>query len=225
MLILPCGAAVIEGDTHISAWVAKQNKLTIAEKYLSPFRKFVPVGGTVVDVGAMIGDHTMTYADWVGPGGKVHAFEPNPEAFECLAYNMRDLDQVVAYKFGLSDQAGTCKLNLSPNAGASHLSNEEGEIKMIALDDLDLASLHFLKIDAEGFETRILSGARETLHHLCPAMLIEVNEGALVRAGSCRDELLGLIHLMGYDFTITDPKLKFTDAQYDVICTKQDSLA
>lgn len=224
MLILPCGVAVIEGDTHVSTWVAKQKKLTIAEKYLAPFRKFVPVGGTVVDAGAMIGDHTATYAEWVGPNGYVYAFEPNPEAFECLSYNMRNLQQVRVYEFGLSDSHEMCKLNLSPNAGASHLSNELGTVIMLTLDNLPFNRMDFLKIDAEGFETRILNGAKETIDRFRPAMLIEVNDGALIRASSSRDELLGLIDSMGYGVTITDSRLTFSDAQYDVICTPEVSL-
>lgn len=222
MLILPCGVAVIEGDTHVSAWVAKQKKLAIAEKYLAPFQKFVPVGGVVVDAGAMIGDHTATYAEWVGPHGSVHAFEPNPEAFECLAYNMRNLPQVQLYKFGLSDHARRCKLHLSPNAGASHLSNDFGIVATLTLDDLSLASLDFLKMDAEGFETRILNGAKETIARCHPVMLIEVNEGALDRASSSRYELLTLIDSMGYGVRITDSKLKFTDMQYDVLCVPKN---
>lgn len=218
MLILPCGIAVIKGDTHISEWVTQEKKLTIASKYLAQFRTFIPIGGTVVDAGAMIGDHTATYAEWVGPTGNVYAFEPNPEAFECLEYNMRNLLQVSVHEYGLSDRIESYKLNLLTNAGASYLSNEPGTATTLTLDSLSLTSLDFLKIDIEGFETRMLQGAKETIARFHPVMLIEVNSGALIRASSSRNELLSLIKSLGYNLTITDNTSQLTDPQYDVIC-------
>lgn len=226
MLILPCGVAVVEGDTHVSAWVAKQKKLAIAESYLAPFRKYVPFGGTIVDVGAMIGDHTVTYAEWVGPMGVVHAFEPNPAAFECLRFNTQNLAQVMIYNLALANFEGSCTLHPSPNAGASYVSKEWGEVGALMLDSMGggFDSLDFLKIDAEGFETFILEGAQEIVSRCRPVMLLEVNEGALVRAGSSRDKLLGFVNSLGYSIKITAPKLKFTDLQYDVLCVPEPSV-
>lgn len=215
--ILPFGVMVIDGDTHVSRWVEQEGRLRIAEKYLKPFRKYVPVGGTVVDAGAMIGDHTATYADWVGPEGSVICFEPNPEAFECLKYNI-GTEKAELCDQALSDKYYFSSLVISDNAGASYLCDKLGAVQTIQLDGLKLNRLDFLKLDIEGFETRALRGARETIARLRPVMLIEVNEGALIRAGSSREELLKTIR--GYDYwaAITEKGLSFSDPQYDVIC-------
>nr|MDT0665673.1 FkbM family methyltransferase [Micromonospora sp. DSM 115978] len=41
-------------------------------------KSVVPVGGTVFDVGANAGVYSVHAARLVGPGGRVHAFEPVP---------------------------------------------------------------------------------------------------------------------------------------------------
>ncbi|WP_233247757.1 FkbM family methyltransferase [Caulobacter endophyticus] len=45
----------------------------------------VKPGMTVVDVGANLGYFTLLMADLVGAGGRVHAFEPNPQIATLLA--------------------------------------------------------------------------------------------------------------------------------------------
>lgn len=217
--MLPFGVMVIEGDTHVSKWVEESGTLKIAEKYLSAFRKYIPVGGVVVDGGACIGDHTVTYADWVGENGAVLAFESNPEAYKCLCINTDHLSQVSRMDIGLSDSYGSLKMAVLENAGASHLIYSEGDIPTVAMDEyLGCGRLDFLKLDIEGFETRALRGGKKTIERFKPVMLIEVNKGALVRAGSSREELLDLIRQYGYTPSITEPKIKWSDPQYDVLC-------
>lgn len=216
MKILPCGVAVVEGDTHIAKWVEQSNTLKIAAAMLEPFKQYVPEGGIVYDIGANIGDHAATYAEWVGIHGVVYAFEPNPTAFECLEFNSRP--PIMPMQVALSDKDGLTSLVISDNVGASHLVDVEGTIPTFALDHIDLQSPNFIKIDVEGYETKVLRGGVECITNCKPVMLIEVNEGALVRAGSSVAELLDLIESYGYNMRITDASLKYTYPQYDIIC-------
>jgi FkbM family methyltransferase len=218
MKILSNGIAVIEGDTHISKWVKDSNTLRIAEEMLAPFKKYVLPGDTVIDIGASIGDHTVTYADWVGDKGMVVAFEPNPEAYLCLLHNTKHVHQVLTVSLGLSDSESSVSLVRLANSGASYLSNNSGDVKVTTLDDFEFEGVSFIKIDAEGYETRILRGAKETIERNTPVMLIEVNQGALERSGSSADELLGVIRELGYSPEMTDARLNWDDPQYDVIC-------
>lgn len=216
--ILPNGIAVIEGDTHISAWVEQSGTLRIAEAELTPFRKYIPKCGVVVDCGAAIGDHTATYADWVDLCGRVYAFEPNPEAYECLVKNTEAMPQVTAFRCGLSDVKGLTGVSISPNAGASFL--QDGvypKTSLVTLDDFSLTP-DFIKIDVEGYEPKVLRGAADTINRSRPVMLIEVNTGALERTGSSRDELLKMISDLDYRAKITDNRIKWDDPQYDILC-------
>lgn len=212
------GVAVLDIDTHISKWVEEHGTLKIAEKFLRPFQQYIPVGGTVFDIGACIGDHTVTYAEWVGPNGSVVAFEPNPEAYKCLSHNTASLPQVLTVHDGLSDVDAIVSIKVLDNAGASYLLETEGDIYVGPLDYYEYDRVDFIKIDVEGYEVKVLKGASETINKCRPVMLIEVNSGALERSGSSATELLDLLVSMKYSIEITDPRIPWTAPQYDVVC-------
>jgi FkbM family methyltransferase len=222
MKILPCGVAVIEGDTHISKWVEDARSISIADIYLHQFRTLIRPGSSVIDAGAMIGDHTSFYAK---QNCVVFAFEPNPQAFECLEYNTRNLENVSSFNCALSNCQEEIDISILENAGASYLQRglDGGvKVKALPLDYFAIEDVSFVKIDVEGFEPYVLLGANKTISEYRPFMLIEVNSAALERVGSSRNELLDLIDLMGYNWRITDRKISVGDPQYDVICTPRN---
>lgn len=218
MKILPNGIAVVDGDTHISKWVEEHGTLAIAEDMLKPFEKYVPRGSTVIDAGANIGDHTVTYSKWVGSDGWVMAFEPNPIAYECLLHNTERLDNVVPITAGLSDKTSTVSVASDANVGASYLVEDGTEINTSPLDFYEFKKVSFIKIDVEGYEARVLKGARVTIAKYRPVMLIEVNCSALHRAGSSVTELFNLLHEMDYMLVASDPRIDWSAPQYDILC-------
>lgn len=218
MKILPNGVAVIEGDSHISKWVEQHGTLAIAEDMLKPFKKYVPEGTTVVDAGANIGDHTVTYSRWVGREGMVAAFEPNDVAYECLVHNTSELSNVLQINTGLSDSFKMAGLIADTNAGASYMTEEGMNANTAQLDFYEFRNVSFIKIDVEGYEVKVLKGAKVTTAKYRPVMLIEVNYSALVRAGSCVRELFDLIHSMDYMIEMTDPRIDWLEPQYDILC-------
>lgn len=217
---LPNGIAVIDGDTHISAWVQEHNTLEIARDMLLPFKQYIPENGTVIDVGASIGDHTITYAEWVGPTGLVAAFEVNPRAYECLQHNTKDLPQVLPIKTGLSDVDGKVVLVELDNSGATYLSNGKSKTKVpvTTLDSYEFKNVNFIKIDVEGYEVKVLEGSRKTIEESRPVMLVEVNRAALERAGTSAERLFEVLAELGYSMEITDSRIPWSDPQYDIIC-------
>jgi FkbM family methyltransferase len=219
VIITDFDVAILDGDTHISRWVLESRSLRIAEPFLKPFAKHMWPGRSIVDAGAMIGDHTLIYSEWVSQGGQVFAFEPNPEAFECLEYNMRGKTHVHCLNHGLADSSSMYGLNLDPNVGASHLS-EDGSVPVPVrpLDDLDLPPIGFMKIDVEGFETRLLRGAVKTIEKYRPVILSEVNHGALEKAGTSAVELLASLKMLGYQISIAQNNCKWNSPQYDILC-------
>lgn len=231
MIITPHGFAVLENDTHISKWVqlkgTLENERVFIERYVAPHLKLE--GGTIIDVGAFIGDHTMTYSRLVGPKGMVLAFEPNPEAFACLQYNAIDVAEhpnVVVLNHALGDSAGTATLVPSPNAGASHLTlSDKGGVSVRTLDSSylgipELPPVKLIKIDAEGFEERILLGATRVISDHSPAVFYEVNHGALARNHTTADRVKTLLKSFGYNnFLLLDAKNE-REEQYNVLATK-----
>jgi FkbM family methyltransferase len=227
MKILDTGVAVLEKDSHVSRWVEQnEGKLDIAVPLLTPFRHLIPEGGAVIDVGAMIGDHTITYAQWVGPKGIVHAFEPLWAAFVCLVHNMTTYPQVAPYCLALGAQNGIVRIHREENAGRSWLAEEGTQVPMMTLDIFQPARLDFLKIDAEGCEPAILRGGRETIAKFKPAMLVEVNAFMLEKQGETIATLVNLLDNYGYTYRTAEeglmpapePSKEELPIQCDLIC-------
>jgi FkbM family methyltransferase len=205
-------AKIIEGDTHICKWIEDSGRLDHDQNMLP---LLIPhLRGTVLDIGAFVGDHTTFYARHAD---RVLAFEPNPEAFECLAYNTGDLANVSFHEVGLGARSGTASLVPHANAGMATLRSGD-EISIITLDSLSLPSVTFIKIDAEGWECDILEGARATIARCRPAMLIEVNAGALKLHGRSAGELLTMLGGMQYVMRNIYAEQPMSGTQFDMLC-------
>jgi len=83
---------------------------------------------------------------------------------------------------------------------------EEGEVVPLGkLDDFQLERVDFIKIDVEGFESKVLEGAAETIERCRPIMYIE-NDRADKSA-----ELIQRLFNMGYRLWWHTPPLFSTD--------------
>lgn len=110
----------------------------------------------------------------------VHAFEPSPDTFACLEYNLaaRSITNVVCHACALGASPSTATMALDAenaaraNTGARHVV-VGGEIAVVTIDSLALPELDFLKLDIEGSEFAALQGARETLRRCRPVVLVE----------------------------------------------------
>lgn len=223
MTITDFGIAVVKGDSHLSKWVIEQRRLDVARGFVMLFKKYIPEGGVVADIGACLGDHTVTYSELVGERGMVHAFEPNPVALECLQHNMRHLANVKVHGHALGDWNTMARysVNQSDNLGASNLvETKEGGVFILTLDTVadEWHRLDFIKMDAEGFEPLILDGAKETINKLRPVMLIEINRKCLGSYGHTPDSLKKRITDLGYSIQPAEPHYDMNADQVDVLC-------
>lgn len=221
MKILPSGLAVVESDSHLSRWIEEAGTLAVADKFLRQFAQYIPKGGVACDVGACLGDHTATYLSMVGPDGTVHAFEPNPEAYQCLAHNMAQHHNVCLYPIGLGGCTMQARVVPSPNLGACQLvPTDTGRIVIERLDEIagPWTRLDWLKLDCEGFECDVLAGAEATIRRLRPTMLIEVNRGILESRGRSAEGLVGQIQALGYAVQPAESVWSMDAEQVDVLC-------
>lgn len=220
MKITPEGVAVLDNDTHISRWVEQNGRLDHDMSMLPKVLQLIKLGDTVVDAGAFIGDHTIAYLKAVGEQGHVLAFEPNPEAFECLQFNC---PKATCYPLALGEMTGTRGLKTNGNAGKASLSQDEAKVDytvaMIELDLLRMKRLDFFKIDVEGFEVFVLQGAKATINICRPLMLIEVNHKMMQAQGVKLDDLLEMLDMLNYSFKPLYDNLKLEDEQLDILCT------
>jgi FkbM family methyltransferase len=217
------GIAVIEGDNYLSNDIIVQKRLDVAKDFLEQFRPYIPVEGVVVDVGASLGDYTATFSDMVGPEGKVIAFEPHRQVFECLVWNMRLRENVWTYQVGLGESGSfeKCRVAVDTNnIGASRLERDPaGEVTIYPLDGCQLQNygrLDFLKIDAEGWEPLILDGGSGLINTFRPAMLIEVNTWPLAKMNFTAEDIFSRLDALNYKFD------RFDGPYADILCLPKE---
>ncbi|MGZ5035783.1 MAG: FkbM family methyltransferase [Usitatibacter sp.] len=170
------------------------------------------VGDTLLDCGANVGMYTI----WAAATRKsrVYAFEPESQNYALLNRNIQLnqlADLVTAYCIGLSDRSGLSVLHMADMriGGSCHAVGEPLDYKQqpltarfrqgcfaVRLDELvasgDIPVPKHIKIDVDGFEHKVIAGARVTLADpALKSMLIETN-GNLADHRAMVDELAGL---------------------------------
>ncbi len=156
-------------------------------------RRILRPGDTALDMGANIGLVTMAMADAVGPAGRIEAFEPQPRLAEFIrrSAGLNGYRQVTVHEVALGSEDGTAELCIPhDNAGRGSLSRSVDAAEVIPvpirnagpmLDGLALGPIRLVKMDVEGHEEEIVTGAEDFLRRSPPeAILFELNsyEGA-----------------------------------------------
>jgi FkbM family methyltransferase len=177
------------------------------------FKQILRPGGTAVDVGANIGYFTLLAASLVGDTGRVIAAEAHPRNFEILAAagERNGLTQVRPVNLGLSDESGSGQIIMADqkeyaNRTASMVpqSGLTGPtIQLRTLDDCleewSIDAVDLLKIDVDGFETKVVRGGAKSLASgWVRNVIVEFDERWLSASGSSGDELTSLLHAAGF---------------------------
>jgi FkbM family methyltransferase len=136
--------------------------------------------GTIVDIGANIGNHTIYFTRFL-KYDRIVAVEPLYDNFVLLVNNVvvnGDVLHTTLLNSGLSDEYGTANFQRNTsNMGAGEI-RESGTEKIVIypLDSLKLDNVTLLKIDVEYHEPAVLGGAAETIEKWKPLILLEDSE-------------------------------------------------
>ncbi len=143
--------------------------------------KYVKQAKVIYDIGANLGNHTVYFASYVSEA-EIYAFEPLPENFQLLQKNVEEngLKKVKLYQAACGDnkRKATMSLRMKENNGTAKIDKEDTKgqaVEILALDDMELPSPDFIKIDVEGFELHVLKGMRNILKSSEPTLWIEVD--------------------------------------------------
>lgn len=177
----------------------------------------------VFDVGAHAGQYTKLFAR-LARRGRIYAIEPQSYARRILrtAIRFNQLRNVEILPLALGAAPGTATLTIPVKAsgsygfGLAHLgphtregSAETETIEVTTLDvlamKLGLTRLDFIKADIEGWEQAMVEGGRATLARFRPALLIELNEKHLSRAGGSVTALWRMLTELGYRAYVGEP--------------------
>lgn len=119
---------------------------------------------------------------------KVYAFEPNNLMFECAkkTIELNNLTNVELSNLALGHVNGYCSLRHIDNQGRemgprSEIIEHGGDSQMITLDthipkDIKIDLIH---LDTEGYELKILDGAKELIERDKPVIVLEIDGRAV----------------------------------------------
>ena len=141
-------------------------------------------GDIAIDIGANLGWYSVLLNRISESGSTIFAFEPDPNNFELLEFNLtkNDCSNVKAFNKAASDKNETLSLYKYPekNRGRHSLLPQKNaqkvDVSAVSLDAFLDAELHskvkFIKIDIEGYEFYALRGAVLILKN-CPMVMME----------------------------------------------------
>lgn len=201
------------------------------EKYLLELISyFASQSYTFVDVGSNVGIHSLI-ASKSNNEIEIFSFEPEPSNFKAFIQNIgyNSASNIKPFCLGVGDFNGIVKMNINPgcNKGKHSLkikfedNTKAINIPIIKLDlfnDLIIADDVMFKIDVEGFEKEVITGAHNLLsttkNSIIIIELLEETSGDLV----CK-EIIDILRT--YNF-ITICKIRI-DGIFDIVNNFQGS--
>lgn len=176
----------IEGHRdHISKWFALG---TFYELPMLEFIQGLNLEGEFIDVGANVGNHSLFFNHFCNV--QVIAYEPVPENYWILERNCENT-HIAPCESALSDKKGySGYTKVSNNMGMCRLEGD-GNVIIKTLDQ-QTHKCSLIKIDAEGFEEKILKGGIELLKRCHPHIFVEAQTEAE------RDKIDAILIPLGY---------------------------
>jgi FkbM family methyltransferase len=142
-------------------------------------------GAVIIDAGANIGSFSV-FSSHIKKNVTVYAFEPTKGTFDVLKKNTAAYKNIFCYNLGLGEEATTKKIFFSTHSTGGSAFEDRGIVESHTSSDLsqmadiitidafvkqnNISRVDFIKIDTEGYEAKILNGARETIARFHPVM-------------------------------------------------------
>lgn len=156
-----------EADGPMRDWLSGHST-----KYFEHLKNY----DTIVTGGTSCGMHARFYAKMFK---HVYAFEPDPLSFHCMVNNCQS-DNVYKLNAALGHGNGLVGLfragpgGSDMNIGMNQITNtNQFKIPMMSIDSLNLDSCDMIQLDVEGFESRAIEGATNTIEKFKPIIVAE----------------------------------------------------
>lgn len=199
------GVFLPDGEVHLVDWMSKNGemvdgrgsyqikKLRTALSHCRSYR-------TAVDVGAHVGLWSIQLAKKFL---NVHAFEPVAAHRECFEQNLADVRCVTLHPCALGEASGSVRIETAPTSSGDSRVGGDGDIPLRRLDDFNLVSVDFIKLDAEGYELFALRGGERTIVRDMPTIIVEQKPGRAQRFGLPETGAVDYLEGLGYTCAAT----------------------
>ena len=171
-------------------------------------------GGTFVDIGSSIGNHTVYFGLFCNPD-TIYSFEPVRLAcdhqWQNIGLNELLNKDIRVYACAIGDEScrGTMQLPTGGNEGTwMFMKDPNGVTPMFTLDMFKLSNVSLIKIDAEGYEPAILNSGLETIKKYRPVIFAEAKK---------ESDLQNIMDILGPVGYVPGHRFNFTPT-YEFIC-------
>jgi FkbM family methyltransferase len=172
-------------------------------------------GMTFVDIGANVGYFTLLASRLVGPSGRVIAVEPFSENCRSILISVAENEatNVTLFPVALDEQTGWAHMAAHIGSNASFVPDQVDQIARgygtivptFPLDQLMQGPVDVMKIDVEGAEGRVVSGAAELITKHRPIVVTEVSDAMLtLRSNWSMRSYIEWFTMKGYSVSIVD---------------------
>lgn len=136
---------------------------------------YFPTEGLMLDIGANIGGHCVQFKHHF-PKLQIWAFELHYDNYRLLAQNIKQYPDVKAFNIGVGSRTSVITYNDGhhSNSGVVKVVPEGNNYNIVlALDNLDIPHVSFIKIDIEGFELSAFEGMIKLIERDHPLIWLE----------------------------------------------------
>lgn len=169
--------------------------------------KHVKPNSIAIDAGANIGTITIPLAMAVGKDGIVYSFEMSKVAFDRLNQNieLNMLSNVKTFNSALSDSPNDeiyydeIDFQINGNHGDIRIK-EAGKTKNLTstIDNYSLNNVSFIKVDCQGYDLKVLKGAKDTIIRNAPTVVFEWESDMAIKHGDTFDDVLKFFEEINY---------------------------
>ena len=202
--------------------------------------KLIHKGYTFFDIGTNIGEVSLNAAKRV-MDGQVYSFEPDKENFKKLQQNLKlnNYKNIHPINKGLGDKSDILQIEVfdQKNKGMNRIVNNPNNsdstfsIEIITLDQFieenKVNKIDLIKIDVEGYEMRVLLGAKKSIADFKPTFFIEIDDNNLKRQNNSARELIQFLENRNYNIkncetgNLITSNSNFNNCHFDIICINQ----
>ena len=173
-------------------------------------RPYVTQGGSVIDVGANLGQMTLLFSEMVGDAGRVYSIEADEYIYSilCKNINANNRKNIQAINAAAYDRSGNKmfypvqdfeQFGSYGSYGIEPGATEGREVATITIDSLDVKGrIDLLKVDVQGSDLFAMRGAREIISESKPTIIFEFEQQFQEKFSTSFEQYMGFVESINY---------------------------
>jgi FkbM family methyltransferase len=209
-----------DAPNDVIVWRMKAGQVFEAE-VVDALRPYVTQGGSVIDVGANLGQMSLLFSEMVGESGKVYSIEADEYIYSILCKNIdaNNRKNIQAINAAAYDRCGEKmfypvqdfqQFGSYGSYGLEPRATEGREVATITIDSLEIQGrVDLLKVDIQGSDLFAMKGAFATISRTKPAIIFEFEQQFQEKFGTSFEQYMEFVRSINYRVERTINKINY----------------